>query len=413
MRTHDRRSLLLVTASVFAWLLSGCGRDLPSTATAETAQDALVIPAFDSTIPLTERPLVHRLGFWAPAEQVRGYMAMETIFPTKPIRAGGTVHPLLESPRPIIGNFVFENRPYTVDDLMASSRASGLIVVKDGEIVIERYGLGRKPTDRWTSFSVVKPLTSTLVGAAIKDGYIRSVDDPLDMYIPELKGGTFEGVTLRNAMRMSSGSGWVETYDDPESHFNLYATNPGPEFYKLMSSLPRQVEQGTRYAYSTGDTNLVGVAVINATGKGLAEYASEKIWKPYGMEADGVWMTSRSGLETGGICYSATLRDVARFGMFVLDNGKIDGKDVLPPNWFKEATTPSEGSPIYGYNWRIDEGGQSFRHAGIFGQLLYINPEMNMVIVINSAWRKASNPELRQMHQAFIDAVIEELKARN
>lgn len=373
---------------------------------------SVVSAVADQVVPLVERPMSERLGFLAHREQVQAYMGMEKVYPTKVIEAGGKVRELPVSKSPIGDDFkfVFENRPYTVDDLMAITLASGLIIVKDGEVVLEKYGLGRTPNDRWTSFSVVKPLTSTLVGAAIKDGFIDSVDDPLDKYIPELKGGVFEGVTLKNAMRMDSGVGWYEAYDDPISDFNNEATNVGPKWFKFMSGLARIATQGTRYSYSTGDTNLVGAAVQRATGKGLAEYASEKIWKPFGMEADGVWLTSPEGMETGGICYSAVLRDVARFGLFILGGGTIDGKEVLAPNWIKEATTP--GPAGYGYNWRINDGGKSFGHGGIMGQSLYVNPEENLVVVYNSAWRKASIPEYREMHTALLNAVIKEFNAR-
>lgn len=357
--------------------------------------------------------MAERLNFWSQNEQIRGYMGMEHVFPTKVIEAGDKVRPLPVSKDPVSETFVMENEPYTLEEVMSLTRMSGIIVIKDGEIVLEKYGLGRKPTDRWTSFSVVKPLTSTLVGAAIKDGYIDSVKDPLEKYIPELKGGVFEGVTLENAMRMNSGVGWHETYDDPSSDFNLVATQTGPKFFEYMSRLRRVAEQGTRYHYSTGDTNLVGAVVQRATGKGLAEYASEKVWKPYGMEADGVWLTSPEGMETGGICYSAVLRDVARFGLFILDGGKIDGKEILAPNWLKDATTPSEGSPTYGYNWMLRDGGKIINHGGIHGQTLYIDPEMNLVMVINSAWPQAGVPVFRDWRQLFIDSMMKELKARS
>ena len=158
-------------------------------ASAAIARDAVV-----------ELPLAERLGFWSPSEQESGYRAMETVFPTNVIKAGGPVRALPVAPQEMKIDFTYEHRPYTIEDFVKTHRVAGVLVFKDGQIVAERYGLGRKPADRWTSFSIAKSVTSTLVGAALRDGKIKNLDDPLTRYVPELKGGVYDGVTLRQAL---------------------------------------------------------------------------------------------------------------------------------------------------------------------------------------------------------------------
>ncbi len=355
-----------------------------------------------------------RLGFWSPGEQEANYRTMERIFPTTVIKAGSAIRPLPVAKAPVEISFVHEHRPYTVDDFMAANRVSGLLILSGGKIVLERYGLGRKPDERWTSFSIAKSVTSTLVGAAIRDGKIKSVNDPLTRYVPELKGGVYEDVTLENALTMRSGVHWTEDYNDPKSDFSRYATHMGTDFYKLMSAQKRDAAIGEKHYYSTAESNLIGAAVIGATGKTLSEYFSEKIWKPFGMEADGVWMSSPDGLETGGICFSATLRDYGRFGLFMLEDGIIDGKPVLPDGWVKTATAPHTpsgfGDLSYGYQWWVDPNG-AYRGLGIMGQALFIDPKRQLVIVIQSAWLRAGGPERYGLQWAFLKAATEAVDA--
>src|SRR5512140_1713663 len=154
---------------------------------------------------------------WRDQKQAKGFGDIEHIFRTRTVRRGKTVHPLPVAAKPIAPTFAYDGRTWTIDAYMAANRVSGLLVLKDGKIVLEKYALGRRPADRWTSFSVAKSVTSTLVGAAIQDGKIKSLDDPVTRYIPELKGSAYEGVSVRQMLMMSSGVKWNETYTDPNS----------------------------------------------------------------------------------------------------------------------------------------------------------------------------------------------------
>lgn len=357
--------------------------------------------------PAAAVPLSARLNFWGPDEQERGYRSMETIFPTHAIQASNRPSPLPVAAHDLKIQFSHKYRPYTVDEFMKVGRVSGLLVVKDGKIMLERYAMGRQSNDRWTSFSIAKSVTSMLVGAAIRDGAIQSVDDPVTRYIPELKGGAYDGVTIAQLLTMTSGVKWTEDYADPASDFSRYTTGTGPKFFKRMSGHAREHPAGTQFHYSTADSNILGAVVMKATGKSLAPYLSEKIWKPFGMEKDAVWMVSDEGMETGGICISATLRDYGRLGLFMLGDGRAGTGDVFPAGWVKQSTTHKVDTTYagygYGYQWWVRPG--LYQGIGIMGQALVVVPEEKLVVVIQSAWTTAGSPDDYALQASFIDAV--------
>lgn len=305
-----------------------------------------------------------------------------------------------------------------VDAYMADQRHAGLLILVDGKIRLEKYALGFSADKRWTSFSVAKSFTSTLVGAAIKDGYIQSLNDEVTRYIPALKGSAYDGVTVRQLLTMSSGVRWNEDYQDPNSDvalFNLQAPVAGEDVtVSYMKKLTRAAEPGKKWNYNTGETNLIGVLVSSATGKNLADYLTEKVWKPYGMESDAMWMLGASGHEISGCCISATLRDYARLGQFTLDGGVAGGQSVVPDGWFAEATkghfnigVPDRG---YGYQWWTYADG-SYAAQGIFGQGIFIDPKRKLVIASNGNWPKATDPVVGEQRQNFYKQVQQALDA--
>ena len=351
--------------------------------------------------PASKAPIAGILT-WTPQQQASGYRDIEHIFKTHTVRRGKNVHPLPVAARQIAPTFTYQGKTWTVDDYMVAYRVSGLLVLKDGKIVLEKYGLDRKPTERWTSFSVAKSLTSTLVGAAIQDGKIKSINDPVTRYVPDLKGSAYEGVTVRQMLMMSSGVKWNEDYTDPKSDVALAGnrvTEPGVNpMVSYLRNLPRANPPGAKFNYNTGETDLVGVLVSKATGKTLARYASEKIWQPYGMGRDAVWMTDPGGQERGGCCLSMTLRDYGRLGLFIAGDGMAGGKRITPPGYIADATRREidNGDPApggYGYFWWIfDNGGYS--GLGIFGQSVTLFPAEHLIIVQNAAWPTAIGREL-------------------
>ncbi len=306
-----------------------------------------------------------------------------------------------------------------VEAYMAGQRSAALLIVHDGKLRLERYGLGFDSHGRWTSFSVAKSITSTLVGAALRDGAIRSMDDKVSEYIPQMKGSAYDDVSIRQLLTMTSGVRWNEDYADPNAdvaRFNNHQPEEGIDaLVSYMRRLPREVEAGTRWHYSTGETNLVGVLVGNAIKRPLADYLSEKIWAPAGMEQKATWILSRTGREISGCCIQAATRDFARFGLFILNGARVDGQSIVPEGWLEQATTERTGTDKptrgYGYQWWTYADG-SFAARGIFGQGIFIDPKRRIVIASNADWGGgASDPVAEEARDAFYRAVQQAVDA--
>jgi CubicO group peptidase (beta-lactamase class C family) len=292
--------------------------------------------------------------FWTPAQQRIGYRNIEKIFPTRTVKRGAKVAALPNDPAKLAVSYQFQGAEWNTEKFMQANRVAGLLVIQHGKVLLERYALGQSAHDRWTSFSVGKSVTSTPIGAAIKDGSIKGLDAPIIDYIPTLKGSAYDGVSVRQLLTMTSGVKWNEDYSDPNSDVNQFALgNPGPDgenpIVAYMKKLPREAPPGSKWVYKTGESDLMGVLLARATHKHPAEYLSEKIWSTYGMERDAVWMLDRSGEELGGCCISMTLRDYGRFALFFMHGGKIHGSSILPDGWIAEATRAQV--PKYGFQW--------------------------------------------------------------
>lgn len=291
------------------------------------------------------------------------------------------------------------------------------MIIQDGKVRFERYGLGFDAAGRWTSFSVAKSFTSTLVGAAIQDGHIKSLDDKVSQYIPDLRGSAYDDVSVRQLLMMSSGVRWNEDYEDPKADvakFNNAKPEPGMDAtVSYLRKLPRAHPPGTVWHYNTGETNLVGVLVSSAVKKPLAQYLQEKIWQPAGMEAPATWLLGQTGHEIAGCCIQAATRDFARFGLFVLANGNAGGKQIVPTDWFSMATVKQKdiGEPGHGYGfqwWTYDDG--SFAAQGIFGQGIFIDPKRKLVIASNANWTRATmgpEPEAREAFYHRVQGLID------
>jgi len=304
-----------------------------------------------------------------------------------------------------------------IDAYMTEQNTAGLVILQDGKVRFERYGLGFDAAGRWTSFSVAKSFTSTLVGAAIQDGYIGSLEDKVSQYIPDLRGSAYDEVTIRQLLTMSSGVKWNEDYEDPTADvakFNNATPDEGVDAtVSYMRKLPRAHPPGEVWHYNTGETNLIGVLVSSATKQPLAQYLQAKIWHPAGMEATGTWLQGKTGHEIAGCCIQAATRDYARFGLFVLANGNVGGQQIVPVDWFASAIVKQQdiGSLGRGYGfqwWTYDDGAVAAQ--GIFGQGIFIDPKRRLVIASNSNWTRASlgpEPKAREAFYRQVRALID------
>lgn len=357
-----------------------------------------------ATAPVSEAPAVRlvqpatpllladqQVLFWDDPTRAERFRRMEDFF------AGHETTPAAD-PRELPRGEPFDAATVAaIDSFMTAQNAAGFMILQEGKVRHEQYRLGFAPNQRWTSFSVAKSFTSTLLGAAVRDGYIESLDDPITRYVPQLAGTAYDGVTVEQLATMSSGVSWNEDYEDPNSDIarmlNIAPVAGESQAVTYARQLTREAPAGERWQYNTLETNLLGVLVEKATGKPLAAYAKDKIVDPAGFEGGMFWMTDLTGGSIGGCCLSLRLADYARFGQFVLEGG--DG--VVPPGWFAAAGAPQKplGAPGfgYGYQWWTYPGG-NFGGQGIFGQSVTLVPGKNLVVAIVSNWPVAYRPDV-------------------
>lgn len=362
-------------------------------------------------------------GKMLPDVEVATFEHSDALFPVNTVLRKDPVRPLPPASAKLTDiHFKSEGHDFDLFDYLAYNRVAGLLILKDGKLVFENYALGAGPQTRWPSFSIAKSFSSTLVGAALQQGLISSLDDPLTRYVPQLKGGAYEGVSIRNILQMASGVKWDETYTDPKSDRRKLlelqlAQKPGA-IVSYMNSLPRAGAPGSIWNYSTGESFLVGALIEGATHKPLATYLSETLWSRLGMEQDATWwLESLGGMGLAGSGLGACLRDYARFGLFVQQDGVLDGQRIVPEGWFREAGAAhviGGKSADYGYLWwplpagdPIHQG--AFQGIGIFGQHLYINPTEKLVIVVLSAHPKPNSSAHLLSDESFFAAVTRSL----
>jgi CubicO group peptidase (beta-lactamase class C family) len=382
-------------------------------------------PAAQSAKAVAEIGTVQQVynGTLYPDIQVRTFRNTDRLFPTRTVKRGAYVYPLPQSDVPLRGvSFTSAGKKYDMYDYMSLNRVAGLLILKDGKIVFERYELGNTESTRWMSMSMVKGIVSTLVAAAIKDGYIKSIDDPVTQYLPELAGSAYEGAAVRNLLQMASGVRWDETYTDPASDrrrmLDAQLAGNHAKIIEIMKTLPRVGQPGTIYNYSAADTQIISELIHAAVKKPLAQYLSERIWTKFGMESDALWwIDSPNGQEIGGSGFIATLRDYGRFAQFVMNGGVAKEEKIVPDWWFAEAGSSKViggKTPGYGYFWYIPNTSANpvhegaFLGRGIFGQRMYINPKEKVVVVVLSAQPKPSGANTIN-DEDFIAAVVKAL----
>ncbi|MCX7176420.1 MAG: serine hydrolase [Proteobacteria bacterium] len=357
---------------------------------------------------LATLPTNRDLLFWSEPQRDAAFRALDRL----PILAKSHGIPAGSNPSPLPPGSPLK-LTMDVNAYMAGQRSAALLVLHDGKLRLERYGLDFASSGRWTSFSVAKSITSTLVGAAIRDGYIKSMDDKVSDYVPQMKGSAYDDVSIRQLLTMTSGVKWNEDYSDPNSDvakFNNHKPEDGVDaLVSYLRKLPLEAPAGTRWLYSTGETNLVGILLNQATKKPLSAYLSEKIWVPAGMEQQATWLLSKTGQEISGCCIQAASRDFVRFGQFILNGATVNGQSILPEGWLAEATTTRTGigqpDRGYGYLWWTYADG-SFAARGIFGQGIFIDPKRKLVIASNANWAGgARDPVAMASREAFYRAV--------
>ncbi len=365
-----------------------------------------------------------------PTQQPVAYANVDGIFATRVVGRGSRPRPLPRGAE-IVPRYRVGERDLGLGDYLQRCQVAGLLVLHDGAIRLERYGLGLAEATRWTTMSTVKSLTATLVGVALAEGRIGSLEEAVSAHLPALRGSAYDAVTIRHLMTMSSGVRWSEDYTDRHSEVNRYSKSIGDKVpggvLALMRSLPAEAAPGTRFAYCTGDTYVLGCLVAAAMGEGLAATMSRAIWGPAGMEFDAFYtLESDGGQEIGGSRAGIALRDFGRFGQFILEDGVAGGRRILPEGWVAEAgrrhfaaDPPANGygADGYGYSWWIDLDGAMVA-VGFAGQSIYVNRAARTVIVTLSCWPQpphaaAYGIDFRAERRAFHAGVLAALGVRS
>lgn len=280
--------------------------------------------------------------------------------------------------------------PQDITDKMAVYEPVAFLVIQDQKIIYEDYWEGYGPASVSNSFSAAKSIVGLLVGAAIDDGYIKSIDQKVADFVPSFKEGKKQNIRIRDLLTMSSGLDWNEAY---ASLFSLTTQSYyGDNLVQMVNDRKAVSEPGKNYYYSSIDTETLALVILNATGKSISEYASEKFWKKIGAEHDALWsLDHQNGIEKAYCCFNSNARDFARWGQLVLNDGSWNGQQLISDNYLQQAITPADylidedGEKVdyYGFQWWIINylGYQIPYMRGILGQYVFAIKEKNAVVV--------------------------------
>jgi CubicO group peptidase (beta-lactamase class C family) len=364
---------------------------------------ALVLLALVGSIVFrTEiRRLRFSLALFSGEEMVEPFRSMPEFFPHNRVARGPEVSELNQGRRiELPETFEYQGETQSTAGFLAETDTTGLLILKNDAVVFEEWWRGNDETSRTVSWSVGKSFISALVGIAVGEGRIESIEEPITNYVPELEGSAYDGVRIKDILQMSSGARWNEDYSDPSSDINRMGRilAIGGSMDAFVPTLEREFEPGTFNRYNSADTQALGMLLVRATGKSVSDYLGQKIWRPLGMESDAYWLTDDEGMELAFGTLNAVMRDYARFGLLYLHGGRWKGKQIVPSGWvgdslradaphLKPGANEHSDFPLgYGYQWWLMDGREGeFSAIGVYNQFIYVNPTRKLVIVKTSA----------------------------
>ena len=351
--------------------------------------------------------------------------ALEQTLPHRIVRKGAHSRPLTSTPAETSFGYEHEGRRLGVDDYLARQRVTGLMVIKDDTVVLERYQYGRGPATRFLSASMVKSIVGVLIGIAVEDGHIRSLDDLAEVYVPELKGHPFGETSIRDLLQMSSGVRFSEQYDGRDDLSSLIEDtigrrSPGGAAV-LLPYGQRRLAPGKVFYYSSADTQALALVLRGATGVAPADYLRERVWQPMGAQDDASFLVDASGQEAAFAFLHATLRDFGRLGMLLANGGKVGDRQVIPAAWLRQSTTVTRAqaqafvaSSYFGYGnhfWVFPGTRPRFALIGVRGQVIFVDPALRLVLVQTAVWKSAGDRAARAELLALWRGVVEQYGA--
>lgn len=362
------------------------------------------------------RQLYHTVTLFDEDLIVDNFSNMKDLISVKTIPRAGPVDEFGKATQALPASFMFEGQNMKMDDFLAQTSATSLVVVKDNNITFEDYYQGTGEFDMRISWSMAKSFLSAIFGIAVDEGFIKDLNVPVSDYVPELIGSGYDGVSIKNVLQMSSGVYFNEDYQDFNSDINRFGRVMalGGSYDDFAASLTREREQGTYMHYVSIDTHVIGMVLRAATGRTIEDYFEEKLWSKLGTERDAIYITDSRGqpMVLGGL--NLISRDYARMGKLYRDKGMLNGEQIVPAQWVKDSITPdaphlmpgkrdtSDKKMGYGYQWWIpDNPKQEFMALGIYGQHIYVNLEFNVVIVKTSANIQFMDNDYRHKNMAI------------
>ena len=300
--------------------------------------------------------------------------------------------------------FVFEGEKRSAQGFLEGTDTVALLLLKGGAICFERYMLTGGPDVHWMSFSVAKSFVSALIGIAIEQGHIGSIEESITQYVPSLSRSAYNGVRIKDVLQMSSGARWNEDYSDPDADIHGYTAVMSGEgsFDEFVAGMQREREPGTLCQYNSGDTQALGMLLRNATGQSITDYMQQQLCEPLGMERPGYWVLDCAGMELAAGGVNLVARDFAKLGELYRNHGVWEGRQIVPADWVRDSTKPDAphlmpGQVIvgghvfpfgYGYQWWIPEGDRGeYSAIGVYNQFVYVDPSRDVVVVKLSANR--------------------------
>jgi len=410
----NARARLLVVLCLLTVIAAACAAPAPTSRQEAAASPAEPRPSAAPRVvaggPDAEEygasdgyPIGDRATYFRVPFLVGSHSHLAEIFEGRVVRRASTPSPLARAGEEPAIRYEFAGQTLTLDDYLARNPATGFLVARDDTILVERYQYGRNDQHRFTSWSMAKTVTAMLVGIAVAEGRIRSVDDPAAAYEPLLAGTEYGRTSLRDLLQMSSGVRFVEEYSGRDDVSMLAADTfmlRGAGGVGAVTPFnTRAVPAGTKFSYASVETQVLGLVLRRTVGLPVADYLHDKIWAPMGAEADATWLIDRSGQEVTFCCLNAVLRDYARLGLLLAHGGRWRGQQLIPANWVEEATSvrpdrlylqPGIATPFFGYGyqtWIFPGARRRFALLGVRGQAIYIDPSSRLVMV-HTAVRK-------------------------
>jgi CubicO group peptidase (beta-lactamase class C family) len=348
------------------------------------------------------------------------YSRYDTLYPFHLVAKPAVASPLRRAPSEITLTYPYRGASYTLDDYLDRNPATGLLIARDDTILFEHYRYARTDHDRLLSQSMAKTVTSMLLGIAVSEGAIRSIDQPAADYVPELTGTEYGKTPIRALLHMASGVAFAEVYDGADDNARLGSlrfggSNPGAAKALALFNT-REASPGTRFHYASSESQVLGPVVANAVHMPLAAYLQSRIWQKMGAEADATWVVDTAGTEVASCCLSATLRDWARFGLLLAHDGAWNGQQIIPRQWVLDATVvaapylaPGVATRTYGYGYQVwlrPGGRRQFVLLGVHGQAIFVDPVAHLVLVHTAVRLKAAGDpaiaELIALWQALV-----------